>query len=52
MRDGGRGRVLAEGTPSEVVVPEVLEAVFGVVAHVLTDPDTGVPVVIPRRRTA
>ena len=47
MRDG---RVVAEGTPAEVVTPEVIEAVFGVAASVLTDPETGTPVVIPRRR--
>jgi iron complex transport system ATP-binding protein len=49
MRDG---RVVAEGTPAEVVTPEVIEDVFGVAATVLTDPASGAPVVIPRRRTA
>jgi iron complex transport system ATP-binding protein len=49
MRDG---RVVAEGTPGEVVTPEVIEHVFGVTATVLTDPASGAPVVIPRRRTA
>lgn len=47
MRDG---QVVAEGTPAEVVTPEVIEAVFGVGAHVIPDPETGTPVVIPRRR--
>lgn len=47
MRDGV---VLAEGPPAEVVTPEVVEAVFGVGAHVIPDPETGTPVVIPRRR--
>lgn len=47
MRDG---KVVAEGTPAEVVTPEVIEDVFGVSAHVITDPETGTPVVIPRRR--
>ena len=49
MRDG---RVVAEGSPAEVVTPAVVEAVFGVAATVLTDPETGAPVVIPRRRTS
>ena len=49
MRDG---RVVAEGTPAEVVTPAVIEDVFGVSATVLTDPASGAPVVIPRRRTA
>ena len=47
MRDG---KVVAEGTPCEVVTSEVIEDVFGVSAHVITDPETGTPVVIPRRR--
>ena len=55
MRDG---KVVAEGAPSEVVTPDVIEDVFGVSAHVITDPETGTPVVIPaggsgeRRRKA
>ncbi len=48
MRDG---RIVAEGTPAEVVTPAVIEDVFGVTASVLHDPETGSPVVIPRRRT-
>ena len=49
MRDG---RVVAEGSPAEVVTPAVVEAVFGVAATVITDPETGAPVLIPRRRTS
>ncbi|MGL5861158.1 MAG: ABC transporter ATP-binding protein [Phycicoccus sp.] len=49
LRDG---RVVAEGAPTEVVTPEVIEMVFGVVAHVVADPGTGTPVVIPVRRTS
>nr|WP_249138743.1 ABC transporter ATP-binding protein [Phycicoccus avicenniae] len=47
MRDGA---IVAEGPPGEVVTPAVVEEVFGVSASVLTDPDTGTPVVVPRRR--
>ncbi|WP_392543898.1 ABC transporter ATP-binding protein [Oryzobacter telluris] len=47
MRDG---EVVAEGAPAEVVTPEVIASVFGVAAHVIHDPETGTPVVIPRRR--
>ena len=47
MRDG---RVVAEGSPAQVVTPAVLEEVFGVAATVLVDPASGAPVVIPRRR--
>jgi iron complex transport system ATP-binding protein len=47
MRDG---RIVAEGSPAEVVTPEVIAEVFGVTASVLIDPESGTPVVIPRRR--
>jgi iron complex transport system ATP-binding protein len=47
MRDG---RIVAEGSPAEVVTPEVIAEVFAVTASVLIDPESGTPVVIPRRR--
>jgi len=48
MRDG---RVVTEGSPAHVVTPAVIRDVFGVDATVLVDPDSGAPVIIPRRRT-
>ncbi|MGH0036105.1 MAG: ABC transporter ATP-binding protein [Myxococcota bacterium] len=42
-----RGRVVAEGTPDEVVRPEVLHAAFGIEADVLEAPEGG-RVVVPR----
>jgi len=41
------GRVLADGPPRDVLTPEVIEAGFGMRAHVLDAPD-GRPVVVPR----
>jgi iron complex transport system ATP-binding protein len=46
MRDG---RVVADGTPLEVVTPRLLETVFELEADVVTDA-SGRPVVIPLRR--
>lgn len=40
-----RGRLRAQGTPSEVLVPELLQDVYGIKARVLDD--AGVPVVCP-----
>ena len=37
------GRVIAEGTPDEVISPEMIEAAFGVRAAVYRDPVTGAP---------
>lgn len=42
------GRVVAAGTPAEVVVPDVLAEVFGLDADVVPDPLLGHPVVLPR----
>lgn len=42
------GRVVAQGTPGEVIVPEVLAEVFGLDADVVADPLLGHPVVLPR----
>ena len=42
------GRVVAQGTPGEVIVPEMLAEVFGLDADVVADPLLGHPVVLPR----
>ncbi|GAC80732.1 iron complex transport system ATP-binding protein [Gordonia malaquae] len=44
MRDGV---VLTRGTPAEVLTVEVLRDAFGLSAQVLTDPETGGPLVVP-----
>lgn len=45
MRDG---RVVATGSPVEVITPGVLREVFGVECRVLVDEDDGHPIVVPR----
>ncbi len=47
MRDG---RVLAEGAPSEIVTAELVEQVFGLRCQIITDPETGTPLVVPAAR--
>jgi iron complex transport system ATP-binding protein len=42
------GRLAFDGPPSAVLQPEALERVFGVPMLVLADPDTGLPIPIPR----
>lgn len=44
MKDG---RIVAQGTPAEVVTPERLRDVFGLEAHVVREPTDGRPHVIP-----
>ena len=47
------GRVVADGTPAEVVTRETMAAVFDLDCEVITDPRSGKPVVLPigRART-
>ncbi|GAA1499603.1 ABC transporter ATP-binding protein [Dactylosporangium maewongense] len=42
------GRVVAEGSPAQVVTAPIVEAVFGLTCRVMPDPETGTPMVIPR----
>ena len=42
-----RGRVHACGPPRDVLTEPMLRDVFGLTARILTDPDTGDPVVVP-----
>jgi iron complex transport system ATP-binding protein len=44
------GRIVACGTPHEIVSPAVLAEVFGIEAQVLFDPQTNLPFCIPTRR--
>lgn len=43
------GRIVATGTPSEVLTPALIGAVYGLDVRVIADHDTGRPIVIPRR---
>lgn len=42
-----RGRMVADGPPSQVLTTVLLEKVFGVKANMVTDPASGLPVAIP-----
>lgn len=44
-----RSRLAAVGSPADVLTPQVLEPVYGVGVRVTPHPDTGTPVVLPRR---
>ena len=41
------GRIVAQGAPADVVTAELVDRVFGLPAHVLPDPVTGSPLVVP-----
>ncbi len=41
------GVIVGQGTPGAVFTPDMLSAVFGLDADVLTDPRTGLPIVVP-----
>lgn len=43
------GQISAQGTPAEVVTPEVIRDTFGLECLVINDPITGTPLVVPGR---
>lgn len=47
MRDG---RVVAQGAPTDIVSAELVEEVFGLPCRVITDPESGTPLIIPKAR--
>lgn len=44
------GRVVAEGPPAEVVTADLVAEVFGLRCRIITDPETGTPLVLPLAR--
>lgn len=46
------GSIVAAGTPSEVLTASLVEDVFGLPCVVVPDPETGTPLVVPRRPAA
>jgi iron complex transport system ATP-binding protein len=54
MRDGA---VVAQGAPGDIVTAELVETTFGMTCQVMSDPETGTPMIVPagrdrRRRSA
>jgi iron complex transport system ATP-binding protein len=47
MKDG---RIVAEGSPRDVVTSELVATVFGLSARILTDPVSDTPMVVPLGR--
>lgn len=41
------GRIAAEGPPAELITADLLQEVFGLRSHVLTDPVSGRPLIVP-----
>ncbi|OLT16122.1 ABC transporter [Pseudonocardia sp. CNS-139] len=44
------GRIVAQGRPAEIVTAGLVEEVFGLPCRVVPDPETGLPMVVPRAR--
>jgi iron complex transport system ATP-binding protein len=47
-----RGTIVEQGDPAGTVTPDLLASVFGLEADVLTDPRSGLPIVVPAASTA
>ena len=46
------GAIVAQGTPKEIVTRELVRDVFDIDCHILFDPTTGTPMVVPAGRRA
>lgn len=46
------GRLVAFGSPADVLTEQRVEAVYGTPVRVIEDPDTGRPIVLPRRKNS
>ncbi|MFT2817969.1 ABC transporter ATP-binding protein [Leifsonia sp. A12D58] len=46
------GRIVATGAPQDVVTAELIDDVFGLPCVIMTDPEAGTPMVIPRVKGA
>lgn len=42
------GKIIAQGIPEKVVTSELVEQVFGLQCHIIADPVTNTPLIIPR----
>jgi iron complex transport system ATP-binding protein len=49
MRDG---HIVAQGNPADVITADRIEHVFGVRSRILSDPETGTPMIVPLARNA
>lgn len=47
----GKGNVIAQGTPDEVITPELMEEVYGLRCQVMKDPISQSPMILPIGRT-
>ena len=45
-----KGQLVAEGTPDEIITPELMEKVYGLACDVITDPVSQSPMVLPKGR--
>jgi iron complex transport system ATP-binding protein len=44
-----RGEIVAQGDPSVILTAELVEHVFGLASVIINDPESGTPLVVPRR---
>lgn len=47
MRDG---KIVAQGKPKDILTVELVDSVFGVACKIMSDPETGIPIIVPLDR--
>ena len=45
-----RGEIVVQGSPTDVITADVVEDVFALACHVVPDPVSGTPLVVPKGR--
>ena len=45
-----KGKLVAEGTPDEIITPELMQEVYGLACDVITDPVSKSPMILPKGR--
>ncbi|MEL7086479.1 MAG: ABC transporter ATP-binding protein [Cyanobacteria bacterium J06597_1] len=44
------GAIVAQGPPKDIIIPTLIEQIFDISCSILNDPETGLPICIPRGR--
>jgi ABC-type cobalamin/Fe3+-siderophores transport system ATPase subunit len=43
------GKIFAEGAPADIITPSIIREVFGIDVIIMSDPETGHPICLPRK---
>ncbi|WP_034491182.1 ABC transporter ATP-binding protein [Butyrivibrio fibrisolvens] len=47
-----KGELIAQGSPKDIITPDLMRTIYGMESSIITDPETGDPYVIPRSKAS